>query len=50
VQKLNENNSAAGLPDSPAVREWWDYMAPLMETHSDNSPIAEPLKEVSHLD
>ena len=50
VQKLGEKNSAAELPDSPIVRKWWNYMAPLMETHPDNSPIAKPLKEVFHLD
>ena len=50
VQKLGEHNSAAELPDSPVVRKWWDYMAPLMETHPDNSPVAVPLKEVFHLD
>jgi L-rhamnose mutarotase len=50
VQKLGEKNSAAELPDSPIVRKWWDYMAPLMETHPDNSPVATPLWEVFHLD
>jgi len=50
VQKLGENNSAGALPDLPIVRKWWDYMAPLMEVHSDNSPVAQPLKEVFHLD
>ena len=50
VQKLADKNSAAELPDSPIVRNWWDYMAPLMETQPDNSPVAMPLKEVFHLD
>ena len=50
VQKLDEKNSAAELPNSPIVRKWWNYMAPLMETHADNSPVAKPLKEVFHLD
>jgi L-rhamnose mutarotase len=50
VQKLGEKNSAGELPKLPIVRKWWDYMAPLMETHADNSPVAEPLKEVFHLD
>ena len=50
VQKLLENNSAANLPDSPIVRKWWSAMAPLMETHPDNSPVAQPLREVFHLD
>ena len=50
VQKLGEKNSTAGLPNLPILRKWWDYMAPLMETHADNSPVAKPLKEVFHLD
>ena len=50
VQKLSNDNTAAELPDSPIVRKWWDYMAPLMETHPDNSPVAKPLKEVFHLE
>jgi L-rhamnose mutarotase len=50
VQQLGENNSAAALPDLPVVRKWWNYMAPLMETHPDHSPVIQPLKEVFHLD
>src|ERR1017187_2976907 len=50
VQKLSDGNSAASLPNLPVVRKWWNFMAPLMETHSDNSPVAKPLKEVFHLD
>ena len=50
VQKLSDGNTAAELPDSPVVRKWWDYMAPLMEVHPNNSPVAQPLKEVFHLD
>ena len=50
VQKLSEGNTAAALPDSPIVRKWWDYMAPLMETHPDKAPVAWPLCEVFHLD
>ena len=50
VQKLSDGNTVAGLPNSPIVRKWWDYMAPLMQTHPDHSPVAKPLKEVFHLD
>ena len=50
MQKLDDKNSAAALPNSPIVRKWWDYMSPLMETYPDNSPVAMPLKEVFHLD
>ncbi|MGH7978814.1 MAG: L-rhamnose mutarotase, partial [Limisphaerales bacterium] len=34
----------------PVMRKWWDYMAPLMEVHADNSPVSIPLKEVFHLE
>lgn len=31
-------------------RKWWDYMADLMETNEDNSPVSIPLKKVFHLE
>jgi L-rhamnose mutarotase len=50
VQKLSDKNSATALPNSPIVRKWWDYMAPLMEGHPDHSPVCGDLHEVFHLD
>ena len=50
VQKLTDDHTASALPQAAIVRKWWDYMAPLMEAHPDNSPVAKPLKEVFHLD
>ena len=50
VQKLKDDNTAAALPASPIVRKWWDYMAPLMETNPDHSPVTSLLREVFHLD
>jgi L-rhamnose mutarotase len=50
VQKLADGNSAADLPNSPVVRQWWDYMAPMMEVNPDHSPVVTPLREVFHLD
>ncbi len=29
---------------------WWDYMADIMETNPDNSPVSIDLKKVFHLD
>ena len=49
VQKVSDNNTAAALPNSPIVKKWWSYMAPLMDVHPDNSPVSKPLKEVFHL-
>lgn len=50
VQKLVDDNKAGQLHASAVMRKWWDYMAPLMETNPDNSPVTRPLKEVFHLD
>ena len=50
VQKLKDDNTAVALPASPIVRKWWDYMAPLMETNPDHSPVTSLLREVFHLD
>lgn len=38
------------LPNHPVVKKWWAYMADIMETNPDNSPISVPLKEVFHVD
>ena len=31
-------------------RKWWEYMADIMETNPDNSPVSEDLKMMFHLD
>ena len=49
VQKLTENNTAAKLPQTEIVKKWWAYMAPLMETNPDNSPMVKPLTELFYL-
>ncbi len=36
--------------DTAICRKWWDYMAELMETNPDNSPVSIPLKQVFHLE
>ncbi|NQT53392.1 L-rhamnose mutarotase [bacterium] len=34
----------------PECRKWWAHMKDIMPTHPDNSPVAEALSEVFHLD
>ncbi len=31
-------------------QKWWEYMAPLMKTNPDNSPVSNDLQVVFHLD
>jgi L-rhamnose mutarotase len=50
VQKLTEVNTADDLPQAEIVKKWWAYMADIMDTKPDNSPVSKPLKEVFHMD
>ena len=49
-QKFDDANTADDLPNHPVVKKWWAYMADIMETHPDNSPVSTPLSEVFHMD
>lgn len=37
------------LPLHPVMQKWWKYMADIMETNPDHSPVQQPLKEVFYL-
>jgi L-rhamnose mutarotase len=39
----------ASLPDHPVMKRWWAYMADIMETNPDNSPVQADLVTVFHL-
>ena len=47
--KLTDDNTAADLPDHPIVKKWWAFMADIMETNPDNSPVCFSLSEVFHM-
>ena len=40
----------ARLADTPINRKWWDFMADIMDTNPDNSPVSADLETVFHLD
>lgn len=50
VQKQTGQGSSQDLGNLPIVQKWWEYMADIMETHHDNSPVSIPLKEVFYLE
>ena len=50
VQKLSDDNTADDLPQTAIVKKWWAYMADIMDTNPDNSPVCKPLREVFHQD
>lgn len=49
-QKLKDHDTSGALPTREVVKRWWKYMADIMETNPDNSPVVADLKEVFHLD
>ena len=49
VQK-QDGRSSQELGATDIVKKWWAYMADIMETNPNNSPVSKPLKEVFHLD
>jgi L-rhamnose mutarotase len=50
VQKVTGAGGSQDLGSTAVVRKWWDYMADLMETNPDNSPVTKPIEEVFHMD
>lgn len=36
--------------DTAVNRKWWDFMADIMDTNPDNSPVCKDLKVLFHLD
>jgi L-rhamnose mutarotase len=49
VQQQN-GSSSQDLGSTEIVQKWWAYMADIMDTNPDNSPISKPLLQVFHLD
>lgn len=49
VLKLEEGKSMDDLPSHPVMKKWWAYMADIMETNPDKSPVSVPLNEVFYM-
>lgn len=49
VQQLS-GQSSQDLGQKEIVQRWWSFMADIMDTNPDNSPVSTPLKSVFHLD
>ncbi len=49
VLKLEEGRTMDDLPSHPVMRKWWAYMADIMETRPDHSPVSTPLREVFYM-
>jgi len=45
-QKVSGDGGSQDLAENPIVQKWWAFMADIMETNADNSPVSKPLEEV----
>ena len=48
--EIEDEERWAEVADTPINRKWWDFMADIMETNADNSPVSVDLKPLFHLD
>jgi L-rhamnose mutarotase len=49
VLRTEEPRKMDELPHHPVMQKWWAYMADIMETNPDNSPVSIHLKEVFYM-
>lgn len=49
VLKATDATALDLLPANTIMQRWWQYMADIMETNADNSPVSIPLQEVFYL-
>lgn len=50
VQKTSGEGGSQDLGENPIVQKWWKYMADIMETNPDNSPVSIPLPELFYME
>lgn len=50
VLKRTANHSMDELPEKAIMKKWWAYMADIMDSNSDNSPVAVALERVFQFD
>ncbi len=49
-QEQSGESSSQDLGTDEVVKKWWKYMADIMETNPDNSPVSIPLDQVFYLE
>lgn len=49
VLNVTDAKNLDALPAHEVMQRWWKYMADIMESNPDNSPVSIPLKEVFYL-
>ena len=47
--KIPDPGKLDHLPQQDIMKQWWNYMADIMETNPDHSPVSIPLTEVFYM-
>lgn len=48
-QKVSGDGGSQDLGQTEIVQRWWKYMADIMQTNPDNSPVSTELEEVFYM-
>jgi len=49
-QKVRGDGGSQDLGQTEIVKKWWKFMADIMETNPDNSPLTKELEEVFYME
>lgn len=49
VLQRRDDHTMDALPELPVMRKWWDYMADIMQTAPDHTPLQQALVPVFEL-
>ncbi len=49
-QEQTGESSSQDLGKTEIVKKWWNYMADIMETNPDDSPVTVPLEQVFYME
>lgn len=50
VQNVTGNKGSQDIGNEAIVQKWWKYMADIMDTNPDYSPVSIPLEEVFYFE
>ena len=48
--EIEDESKWASVAQEPVAQKWWKYMADVMPSNPDNSPVSHDLREVFHLE
>lgn len=49
-QKVSGDAGSQNLGETKIVKKWWEFMADIMKTNPDNSPVTVELKELFYME